>query len=140
MPVVRFSVISLICQDLAASVAFYRRIGLDVPDSVQGHIEITIDGGPALELDSVEVTHLYDKGWTPAGDGSRVILGFSCESRPEVDALYAALLAAGDRGYLSPHDAFWGERYAEVLDPDGNIVGFHSPRDASLAFNPMATT
>ena len=30
---------------------------------------------------------------------------------------------------LPPFDAFWGSRYAEVCDPDGNVLGFHSPAD-----------
>ena len=32
------------------------------------------------------------------------------------------LIAAGFRGKAPPYDAFWGQRYATVLDPDGNGV------------------
>jgi uncharacterized glyoxalase superfamily protein PhnB len=36
-------------------------------------------------------------------------------------------VAAGHRSHLAPFDAFWGARYAVVLDPDGNRVGISSP-------------
>jgi uncharacterized glyoxalase superfamily protein PhnB len=40
----------------------------------------------------------------------------------EVDSLYAELTGAGYAGHLEPWDAFWGQRYAVVKDPDGNDV------------------
>ena len=43
--------------------------------------------------------------------------------------LYEELTGAGYAGHLPPFDAFWGARYAEVEDPDGNLLGFHSPQD-----------
>ena len=30
--------------------------------------------------------------------------------------------AAGHEGHLVPWDAFWGQRYATVHDPDGNAI------------------
>jgi uncharacterized glyoxalase superfamily protein PhnB len=47
--------------------------------------------------------------------------------------MYAVLTAAGYHGHLAPVDAFWGNRYAEVDDPDGTIVGFHSGPDTQPA-------
>ena len=38
-------------------------------------------------------------------------------------------MAAGHRGHLEPFDAFWGQRYATVLDPDGNGVDLYAPLD-----------
>jgi uncharacterized glyoxalase superfamily protein PhnB len=47
----------------------------------------------------------------------------SVESMPgAVDATFAELVAAGHEGHLEPWDAFWGQRYAVVHDPDGNAV------------------
>ena len=45
------------------------------------------------------------------------------------------LVAAGGRGHKEPWDAFWGQRYAEVLDPDGNVVDLFAP----LRLNPSRT-
>jgi uncharacterized glyoxalase superfamily protein PhnB len=37
------------------------------------------------------------------------------------------LTAAGHHGKTAPWDAFWGQRYATVLDPDGNQVDLFAP-------------
>jgi uncharacterized glyoxalase superfamily protein PhnB len=48
-----------------------------------------------------------------------------------VDALYEELVGSGYEGELKPWDAFWGQRYAVVLDPDGNGVDLFAPLAAS---------
>ena len=55
---------------------------------------------------------------------------FRVPTREAVDALYEELVAAGAPSHLAPFDAFWGARYAVVLDPDGNQVGFQNPQAA----------
>ena len=51
------------------------------------------------------------------------VLGVEQEAHPAtVDATHDELVAAGSRSHLAPWDAFWGQRYATVLDPDGNAV------------------
>ena len=59
-------------------------------------------------------------GGEPAG--RPVGLAFRCINAKEVDGVYARVIAAGFRGKAPPYDAFWGQRYATVLDPDGNGV------------------
>jgi uncharacterized glyoxalase superfamily protein PhnB len=44
-----------------------------------------------------------------------------------VDAKYAELVAAGYTGHKEPWDAFWGQRYAQVRDPDGHTVDLFAP-------------
>jgi uncharacterized glyoxalase superfamily protein PhnB len=39
---------------------------------------------------------------------------------------YNDLAAAAYKGHLAPFDAFWGQRYATVLDPDGNHVDLYA--------------
>ena len=56
----------------------------------------------------------------PAGTASRS--RSTCDSPADVDATYDALVDAGAGRHLAPWDAFWGQRYAVVLDPDGNPV------------------
>ena len=36
------------------------------------------------------------------------------------------LVEAGYRSHVQPFDAFWGQRYATVLDPDGNPVDLYA--------------
>ena len=62
--------------------------------------------------------------WTPPDTAGRVALAFGLGSSVEVDAMFAKVTEAGHPGPLAPYDAPWGQRYATVLDPDGNIVDF----------------
>ena len=63
----------------------------------------------------------FNPDWQ-APTGSRIGLAFLCESAADVDATYARLEAKGYRGHKEPWDAFWGQRYAQVFDPDGNVI------------------
>ncbi|WP_373278242.1 VOC family protein [Gordonia effusa] len=44
----------------------------------------------------------------------------------EVDRVFGVLVAAGAPVHLEPFDAFWGQRYASVADPDGNAVELYA--------------
>jgi uncharacterized glyoxalase superfamily protein PhnB len=65
--------------------------------------------------------------WDPPDTAGRVALAFGLGSPAEVDAMFERLTEAGHPGPLRPHDAPWGQRYATVLDPDGNIVDLFAP-------------
>jgi catechol 2,3-dioxygenase-like lactoylglutathione lyase family enzyme len=134
--------VNLFCKDLAATVAFYRRLGLDVDDGHPWsghHIEVPMANGIQLELDSVELTKGYDRAFVePAAGGSRNVIIFHLPTREAVDLTFTELTAAGHPGHLEPIDAFWGARYAVVDDPDGNAVGLMSPVDTNLRSEPPA--
>ncbi|WP_042407193.1 VOC family protein [Streptacidiphilus carbonis] len=118
----RLDLIGIVTADMAASLAFYRRLGLDIPAGVEGepHVETTLPGGLRVAWDTVETVRGIDPGWTPPQGGHRSALAFRCDGPAEVDKVYAELTAAGYASHLEPWDAFWGQRYAVVLDPDGN--------------------
>jgi len=128
--------INLIVADMEASVAFYRRLGLDIPDTDpawQGHHRSAQGaGGLDFDLDSDEFARHWNRGWA----GGRAVIGFKVESRPRVDELHAELTDAGYRSQQDPYDAFWGARYAVVEDPDGNPVGIMSPVDPARRSDP----
>ncbi|MER5882918.1 VOC family protein [Streptomyces sp. NPDC001941] len=118
----RLDAIGIVTADLAASLAFYRLLGVDLPEDAASapHVEAALPGGLRLLWDTEEVIRSFDPSWTrPEAGGERLGLAFLCESPAQVDATYDALLAAGHRGHLKPWDAVWGQRYAVVLDPDG---------------------
>jgi uncharacterized glyoxalase superfamily protein PhnB len=54
-------------------------------------------------------------------------LAFLCDNPAEVDTLHAKITAAGFASHKEPWDAFWGQRYAQVVDPDGNLVDLFAP-------------
>ena len=123
-PTPKLDVFGLIVADMAASLAFYRRLGLPIPDNADSapHVEVPLPGGLRLLFDTVETIRSFDPAWEPANGGARMSLAFACASPAEVDTIHAELVAAGYRSHLAPFDAFWGQRYATVLDPDGNPV------------------
>ena len=118
----RLAAIGIVTRDIAESVRFYRLLGLDVPDPDEGpHHDVELPGGIRLMWDTVELMEQLDpKREQPRGH--RMALAFECESPADVDATYARLVEAGYDGKKEPYDAFWGQRYANVSDPDGNVV------------------
>ncbi|MGW6862094.1 VOC family protein [Streptomyces xanthophaeus] len=127
----RLDVIGLVVSDMAASLAFYRRLGLDVPAGAddQPHVEALLPGGLRVAWDTEETIRSFDPSFTPPTGDGRLGLAFLCDSPAEVDALYAELTGAGYPGHLKPWDAFWGQRYAVILDPDGCEVSLFAPAD-----------
>ena len=131
----RFSQINVVVRDMEASVAFYRRLGIDIPEGAVwttgsgGHHVKAGEGEMDVEFDSHRMARAYNSGF--AAERGRVVIGVDVESREAVDALWEALLAESVQGLQPPFDAFWGARYAIVEDPDGNPVGIMSPVDPS---------
>ena len=117
-----FEAIGVIASDLPRSVAFYRSLGLDLPEDAEGHVEAELPGGMRFMLDDVATIKSFDTEWEPPTGGHRIALAFRCPSAREVDALHGELVAAGYASHKEPWDAFWGRRYAQIEDPDGNVV------------------
>jgi uncharacterized glyoxalase superfamily protein PhnB len=116
-----FNAFGLVVTDMAASLAFYRMLGVDLPESGEGHVEGTLPGGIRMMFDTVEIVRSFSE-WEPATGGHRIALAFVCDRPADVDATHAALVAAGHPSHVDPFDAPWGQRYATVNDPDGNPV------------------
>ena len=133
--------LNIVSGNVEASIAFYRRLGVDIPDpriwrtATGAHHVTAVEPGEteatSLELDSAALARIWNKGWAGRKDlAGRVVVGFSVNSREEVDRLYGEMTAAGSRGPQVPFDAFWGARYAIVEDPDGIAIGLRSPISA----------
>ena len=126
--------LNLVSGDPAASIAFYRRLGVEIADAAiwrtaSGTHHVNARSGEVdFELDSTAFAQVWNQGWRGRGDlKGRVVLGFRVASREAVDEVYADLTAAGYAGLQAPLNAFWGARYAVVEDPDGIAVGLMSP-------------
>ena len=132
--------INLVVKDMNATVAFYRRLGLEIPDTSPEwqahHRTAAMPEGLDLDFDSDEFAQQWNRGWRSRGEGALGVIGFGVSSREVVDELYAELTNAGYRGQQAPYDAFWGARYAIVEDPDGNAVGLMSPIDPARSTIP----
>lgn len=131
--------LNLVSADPAASVSFYRRLGIEFAEAAiwrtaTGTHHINARSGEVdFEMDSTAFAQVWNQGWRGRDDlKGRIVLGFRVASREAVDEIYADLTGAGYAGLQAPFDAFWGARYAIVEDPDGIAVGLMSPISAEF--------
>jgi len=128
-----FDGVNLVVSDMDASVAFYRRLGVTIPD--QGpwdgdhRTAETREGGAGFEMDSTTFVPRWNSGWPGSTGRGTAVFGFKVATRTDVDRIHGDLTSAGYVSQQEPYDAFWGARYAIVEDPDGNAVGIMSPMD-----------
>ncbi len=128
----RLDFIGLVVADMARSLAFYRRLGLDIPPGAdtEPHVEAMLGGGMRLAWDTEETIRSFDPDWTPPVGGQRISLAFQFDSPAGVDSAYEELVSLGYEGRKAPWDAFWGQRYATVHDPDGNAIDLYAPLES----------
>jgi uncharacterized glyoxalase superfamily protein PhnB len=124
----RLNAFGIICSDLEASLRFYRLLGVpfDEFDPENGHCEAQLGGGVKLMLDSDAVMASFVEDFqTPKGN-DRMSLAVECDAPADVDEAYRTVVSAGSASVKEPFDAFWGQRYATVEDPDGNHVDLYA--------------
>ncbi|MEO5952200.1 MAG: VOC family protein, partial [Chloroflexia bacterium] len=119
----KLDMVGLTVNNMAESLAFYKLLGLEVPKVPEGedYAEVITPEGYRVSWNTVEMIKGIDPDWKEPV-GQRIGLAFKCSSPAEVDELYNKATAAGYHGHKEPWDAFWGQRYAVLLDPDGSTV------------------
>ena len=124
-----FAAFGMAVADMEAAVDFYELLGVTFTESSDdgGHREADLGGGVRLMLDTEAIMQSFDPTWSSPTDRGRITLAFACDDADDVDATHARVLSAGHRSHLEPFDAFWGQRYASVLDPDGNVIDLFAP-------------
>jgi uncharacterized glyoxalase superfamily protein PhnB len=120
--------IGITSRDIPESCRFYRTLGVNVPEPPEGedHVEAVLPNGLRLMFDAEELMRKLDPDWKRA-DGHPITLAFLCKDAADVNATFARLTEAGFTWTKEPYDAFWGQRYANVDDPDGNDVALFAP-------------
>jgi catechol 2,3-dioxygenase-like lactoylglutathione lyase family enzyme len=120
--------IGITVRDIAASLRFYRLLGLSIPEGVEGqpHVEVITPNGYRIAWDTEELMKSLYPDWVQP-TGQRMALAFKCDGPAEVDGLYQRIVQSGYQGHKEPWDAFWGQRYAVVVDPDGLLVDLFAP-------------
>jgi uncharacterized glyoxalase superfamily protein PhnB len=123
----QLNAMGIVTSDMARSIRFYRLLGLDVPETPdEGHLEAFLANGVRFMLDSEEVIRSFRPDWSRE-TGNQLAIAFECASPAEVDETYARVVEAGFHGEKEPWDAFWGQRYAQLADPDGVPVDLYAP-------------
>ena len=117
-----FDAIGIVSADIGQSIKFYELLGLSF--EAQGgdeHWEAITPSGLRLMLDTEDLVKKLNPNWQNP-KGSRIVLCFKQDSAQLVDSVYEKMSKAGFAGVKEQWDAFWGQRYASVNDPDGNQV------------------
>lgn len=118
--------LGIACKNIQQTIEFYQLLGLQFEASGEDHYEATTPSGLRLMLDSYKLLKEINPNWQePKSPG--VTLCFLQSSPTEVDACFAKIKSAGFHSEKEPWDAFWGQRYASVRDPDGNQVDLFAP-------------
>ena len=119
--------IGISVKDIPRAVRFYRLLGLAFPDTAEGehYVEVKANGY-RISLNAHALEQELLPGWIEPR-GQRLGLAFLCDSPKAVDETYASVIAAGHKSVKEPWDAFWGQRYALVEDPDGAHVSLFCP-------------
>jgi catechol 2,3-dioxygenase-like lactoylglutathione lyase family enzyme len=118
--------LGIVVRDMAESIRFYRLLGIELPETPdEGHIDTFLPNGVRFMLDSEEVVKSFRPDWTRE-TGNQLGLAFECGSPVEVDETYARVTGAGFTGEKEPWDAFWGQRYAQLRDPNGVPVDLYA--------------
>jgi predicted lactoylglutathione lyase len=122
--------IGLIVEDMARSLAFYERLGVDIPEGSEGksHVQIKMGSGLTFFLDSAP-----DR-WDPrfaknaelnqgqASAGYPFVLEFYLKERATLDQKYQDLIGFGYQGHRDPYETQFGMYFAMIKDPDGNVI------------------
>ena len=120
--------VGMVVKDMAAALRFYRILGLEIPDGQDNepYVEVITPNGYRLSWNAESMIKEIDPEWVQPV-GQRVSVAFKCDAPADVDATHQRLVEAGYNSHMAPWDAFWGQRYAVVDDPDGNHVDLFSP-------------
>ena len=122
--------LGLIVRDMPTALAFYRRLGLAIPDGseTQSHVEVMMGSGMTFFLDSRPARWdpsfgtLSDPERSAASDRYSVILEFYLKERATLEAKYTELIDYGYQGYREPYVTPFGMYFAMIKDPDGNTI------------------
>ena len=124
----KLNAVGITSRDFKKSVAFYSILGFVFPefDDTADHMEpLTEPGETRLMLDSVKLaTELIGEEPRPSNHSH---FALEYDSPAEVDEIATKLKAAGFAIVMPPWNAFWGQRYAVVQDPDGYKIDLYAP-------------
>ena len=119
--------VGIVSENIQLSLKFYELLGVHLQEKGgPDHWEGSTPSGVRLMLDSLDLIKRISPDWKePVGSG--VILCFKQDSSEQVDELFLTVIEAGFKPIKAPWDAFWGQRYASVQDPDGNQIDIFAP-------------
>jgi predicted lactoylglutathione lyase len=133
---IQLAMVVLEVRDLDASIAFYRRLGLDVPDPVGGRpVAVHRMGSGVSLLLTTAFASRYDPVFKRPAGGYQQLLEFFVGADAEVQRVWSTLTGAGYHGRMPPAKTA-GPYAAMVDDPDGNVILLTSDEAAQPGASP----
>ena len=128
----KLDAISVTSTDLEKSVKFYSLLGFVFPqfEKDEKHIEPQTKAGEVrLMIDTADlIENITGSKPIPPNHSSFAVL---CEMPSKVDEVTKKIKAEGFTVIKEPWDAFWGQRYAIVQDPDGYMIDLFAQLEKS---------
>jgi uncharacterized glyoxalase superfamily protein PhnB len=119
--------IGLVSENPEESVRFYKILGVDIKRFENtDHYEGVTPSGLKILLDSEKLIQSFEPSFKKVR-GTGMTLCFKQNHSATVDSIYKQMTEAGFKGIKAPWDAFWGQRYACVSDPDGYQIDLFAP-------------
>ena len=113
----------VIVADMERAVAFYQRLGLDIPPEQVNERAVAVKMGElTFLLTSRRAAVDWHPDWVEPTGSSGIVLEFYLETRVAVDAKYAEMVGYSDAGYRAPFQTSFGPYFALLKDPDGNTI------------------
>ena len=116
----RVTLITLSVADLAASRAFYGRLGWVEHSGTDGVAFYQMHGAVLGLFGREHLAKDQGRPGTELGTGA-FTLAQNFATDPEFDATYAAALTAGGTAMKAPEKVFWGGYSGYWADPDGHV-------------------
>ncbi|MGP7819335.1 VOC family protein [Niallia sp. 01092] len=135
----RLDMVGLKVKNMARSLMFYQALGFDIlaggPDEPYAELK---NDGVRISLNLLDMlTEVYQVSLAdvqePIGTViPKVELAFIMDEVKSVDKKCQELKEQGYEIYCEPWDAFWGQRYAIIKDPDGNLLSIFANLDGKI--------
>lgn len=120
MDIQRVTLITLGVQDLAAAKGFYERLGWVPQDGTEGVAFYQMQGSVLGLFGRDDLAKDQGRPGATLGTGA-MTLAQNFASEEQVDAAFAAALAAGATALKAPEKVFWGGYSGYWADPDGHV-------------------
>lgn len=127
-PVQRVTLITLGVDDLPRARAFYEALGWVAAQAQEGVVFFQMHGAVLGLFGRAELAADQGRPGASLGTGA-MTLAQNFYTEADVDAAYAAALAAGAQPLKAPEKVFWGGYSGYFADPDGHVW--------ELAMNPF---
>lgn len=122
----KLNAVGVTSSNIRKSVEFYSVLGFEFPtfNEDEQHIESTSGDVAKLMIDSKNIVKDIIRQEPKPGNHSSFAIQY--DSSREVDDIVQKIKTAGFTVVKEPWDAFWGQRYAIVADPDGYKVDLYA--------------